>query len=279
MISVKLIDFGITVLDASTASFSGSTREATIMLSKTYLHAQAGTPHYMPLEQWEGDAVDQRADIFALGVTLFQALTGIFPFANGSSDSADILEQLGGGAELPDARAVAPRGVHVSDRVGSTIAKALVKSKSKRWSSAAAMRRELQRSLLLGNTDTFHVFLSYRVRTEAWFVELLYEALRKRRSLVHRDVKPGNIMVQGDSEALLNAPAALTSNVRAIFPVFLGQHQDPPPAVAGPETNEHPGVWCTDFFTDGSDGGSKVDYPDISEVWWLIILIHDICPN
>ncbi|KAK3269259.1 hypothetical protein CYMTET_22292, partial [Cymbomonas tetramitiformis] len=303
---VKLIDFGITVLDASTASFSGSTREATIMLSKTYLHAQAGTPHYMPLEQWEGDAVDQRADIFALGVTLFQALTGIFPFANGSSDSADILEQLGGGAELPDARAVAPRGVHVSDRVGSTIAKALVKSKSKRWSSAAAMRRELQRSLLLGNTDTFHVFLSYRVRTEAWFVELLYEALRKRRveagAGLHTQVfwdkmclqngqpweegfmigltssvvvvpvislgstKPltsvnawvDNVLLEWmTAQALLNAPAALTSNVRAIFPVFLGQHQDPPPAVAGPETNEHPGVWCTDFFTDGSDGGSK----------------------
>ncbi|KAK3281383.1 hypothetical protein CYMTET_10824, partial [Cymbomonas tetramitiformis] len=308
---VKLIDFGIAVLDTSTASFSGSTREATIMLSKTYLHAQAGTPHYMPLEQWEGDAVDQRADIFALGVTLFQALTGVFPFANGSSDSADILEELGGRAELPDPRAVAPRGVHVSDSVGRTVAKAILKSKGKRWSSAAAMRRELQRSLLMRNTDTFHVFLSYRVRTEAWFVELLYEALRKRRveagqgphtqgphtqvfwdkmclqngqpweegfmigltsSVVVVPVislgstKPltsvnawvDNVLLEWmTAQALLNAPAALTSNVRAIFPVFLGQHQDPPPAVGGPETNEHPGVWCTDFFTDGSDGGSK----------------------
>ncbi|KAK3280384.1 hypothetical protein CYMTET_11769 [Cymbomonas tetramitiformis] len=308
---VKLIDFGIAVLDTSTASFSGSTREATIMLSKTYLHAQAGTPHYMPLEQWEGDAVDQRADIFALGVTLFQALTGIFPFANGSSDSADILQALGGRTELPDPRAVAPRGVHVSDSVGRTVAKALFKSKSKRWSSAAAMRRELQRSLLLGNTDTFHVFLSYRVRTEAWFVELLYEALRKRRveagQGTHTQVfwdkmclqngqpweegfmigltssvvvvpvislgstKPltsvnawvDNVLLEWmTAQALLNAPAALATNVCGIFPVFLGQRQDPPSAVSL-ETNEHPGVWCTDFFTDGSDGGEKgAAYPE-----------------
>lgn len=58
------------------------------------------------------------------------------------------------------------------------------------------------------------------------------------------------------AQALLNAPAALATNVCGIFPVFLGQRQDPPSAVT-PEINEQTGVWCTDFFTDGSDGGEK----------------------
>ncbi|KAK3261094.1 hypothetical protein CYMTET_29987 [Cymbomonas tetramitiformis] len=180
-IAVKLIDFGITVLDASARSNTGSTREATLMLSETHLHAQAGTAHYMPPEQWEGDAVDATADIFALGVTLFQTVTGLFPFANGMTAPTDILQDLGGSGELPDAREVAPQGVHVSDRAASTIAKAIAKDRRHRWQSAVDMQLLLQKSLLMANTDTFHVFLSYRVSTEAWFVELLYEALRKRR--------------------------------------------------------------------------------------------------
>jgi serine/threonine-protein kinase len=40
-----------------------------------------GTPWYMPPEQFEDSkGVDERADVFALGVMLFQALTGELPF-------------------------------------------------------------------------------------------------------------------------------------------------------------------------------------------------------
>ena len=42
-----------------------------------------GTPAYMAPEQWEDDPEDERTDVFALGVMLFQMLSGEYPFPEG----------------------------------------------------------------------------------------------------------------------------------------------------------------------------------------------------
>jgi len=42
-----------------------------------------GTPYYMPPEQASGEAMDHRADQYALGITMFQFLTGTVPFTEG----------------------------------------------------------------------------------------------------------------------------------------------------------------------------------------------------
>lgn len=59
---VKVLDFGLAHLFGRDGANDG------------------GTPVYMAPEQWDGDQGDARTDLFALGVILYQALTGAFPY-------------------------------------------------------------------------------------------------------------------------------------------------------------------------------------------------------
>jgi tetratricopeptide (TPR) repeat protein len=66
--TVKIMDFGL-------AKMTEEVRRAATVI--------AGTPYYMAPEQAAGEKVDHRADLYALGVTLFELLTGTVPFAEG----------------------------------------------------------------------------------------------------------------------------------------------------------------------------------------------------
>lgn len=66
----KLLDFGMSKLTAG--------REA---LVKTHTGAVLGTPWYMSPEQTRGDVLDPRADVWSMGVVLYQCLSGELPFA------------------------------------------------------------------------------------------------------------------------------------------------------------------------------------------------------
>lgn len=46
-----------------------------------------GTAEYMSPEQWRGDSIGPAADIYSLGCVLFEALTGVAPFARAESDT------------------------------------------------------------------------------------------------------------------------------------------------------------------------------------------------
>jgi serine/threonine protein kinase/tetratricopeptide (TPR) repeat protein len=75
--TVKILDFGI----ARTLRESGATEDLDAL----------GTPPYMAPEQLRREGVDQRTDVWALGVVLFEALTGRLPFqgdiVNGMTDA------------------------------------------------------------------------------------------------------------------------------------------------------------------------------------------------
>ena len=67
---LKVADFGIARIDSSTLTQTG---------------AVMGTPGYMAPEQYSGNPVDWRADIFSAGVVMYQLLTGVRPFT-GNTD-------------------------------------------------------------------------------------------------------------------------------------------------------------------------------------------------
>ena len=71
---LKVMDFGLVASSAAPAAAGDS--EAPVSAS-----ARVGTPLYMAPEQGRGEAVDRRADIYALGATLHHTIAGAPPFA------------------------------------------------------------------------------------------------------------------------------------------------------------------------------------------------------
>ena len=76
---VKVLDFGISKFDAERTGTMGVTAEGAVM----------GTPYYMPPEQVRGAAsIDLRADVYSLGVILYECVSGVRPY------EAPALEQI-----------------------------------------------------------------------------------------------------------------------------------------------------------------------------------------
>ncbi len=76
---VKILDFGIAKLTEKQTLNSESGKQENLLV-KTFPGMIMGTPQYMSPEQARGLAVDERTDIWSLGIVLFQMLTGFVPF-------------------------------------------------------------------------------------------------------------------------------------------------------------------------------------------------------
>src|SRR5205085_3655667 len=88
----KVLDFGL----AKTASGTNDTRDELATVGATEaisVEGQVlGTVSYMAPEQIRGEAVDARADLFALGIMLYELATGKRPFTGASS--ADVSSSI-----------------------------------------------------------------------------------------------------------------------------------------------------------------------------------------
>jgi len=71
---VKLVDFGLAKL------VEGVPAHLSVGGPRTAAGVNVGTPHYMSPEQCRGQKVDARSDLYALGILLYETLTGRLPF-------------------------------------------------------------------------------------------------------------------------------------------------------------------------------------------------------
>src|SRR5208337_3268963 len=86
---VKVLDFG---LAKRLAAESLDASESTSEMQQTQEGTVLGTPRYMSPEQALGKPLDQRSDLFSLGVVLYELTTGQLPF--GGSNFAEVLNNI-----------------------------------------------------------------------------------------------------------------------------------------------------------------------------------------
>jgi serine/threonine protein kinase len=130
--TVKVLDFGVASMRDSEngEEFASLTRTGSVL----------GTPAYMPLEQLKGEPVDRRADLYALGVVLYEMLTQRLPFsARGASELA--VKQA---TELP-----IPLSRHLPQLRGereAVVMRALARRPSDRYADLAQFEEALTRA-------------------------------------------------------------------------------------------------------------------------------------
>lgn len=133
--TVKVVDFGMVKLTHDKSQH---------IQSLTGVGIAVGSPHYMSPEQCMGLAVDERSDVYSLGCSLFEALTGAFPFRGRNVTEIMMLHteaepftlyRASGGKEFP------PALEHI-------IATTLAKAASDRYQSAGQLGSELSKFLV-----------------------------------------------------------------------------------------------------------------------------------
>ena len=120
----KITDFGIAMIPASSV--------------KTMTGMVMGSPQYMSPEQVSGKKLDHRADIFSLGVVLYEMLTGNAPFT-GENIHAIMYQTVN--LNPPPPSAVNPETPRILDYI---VAKSLAKQADERYQSALALADDLK---------------------------------------------------------------------------------------------------------------------------------------
>jgi serine/threonine-protein kinase len=127
--TIKLIDLGV----AAVAEEQLERHDHKL----TKAHEVVGTPEYMAPEQLWGREIDARTDVYALGMTLFECLTGEVPYLG---SYPDVLVQVSNAAEPPSVR---ERRGDVPPALALVIETALEKEASARFQTAGELGRAL----------------------------------------------------------------------------------------------------------------------------------------
>lgn len=130
---VKVVDFGLAKLKVEQTNSTNVTMPGIV----------CGTPDYMAPEQGRGDVIDGRSDLYALGVVLFQLLTGRLPF---EADSPTQVVMMHISLPVPDPRQIAPER-SIPDSLVRVVMKAMSKDAKDRYQDAMEFADALQQAL------------------------------------------------------------------------------------------------------------------------------------
>jgi serine/threonine protein kinase len=123
--NARIMDFGI----ARSLAVKRMTGEGAIV----------GTPEYMSPEQAEGEDVDQRSDIYSLGIILYEMVTGTLPFGGNTPLSIAMKHKLETPRDPSELISQLPADLN------RLILKCLEKNREKRYQDAEGLRRELEK--------------------------------------------------------------------------------------------------------------------------------------
>jgi eukaryotic-like serine/threonine-protein kinase len=177
---VKLLDFGIAKLLAPDPEVPGLTAAGT----------RLGTATAMAPEQIRGEPVDQRTDVYALGVLMYHMMTGRVPFRGFTQQETDRMIQ-----ESPAPRP--SQSAAVSQAVDAVVLKCMNKNAQDRYPSAQAVLDALREAVLGGPASQA-------------------PESSRRAAAVHVDVRPQGDADQSDEMLLDDISSVLDMTEQAL---------------------------------------------------------------
>ena len=247
---VKILDFGL-------AKVSGQTQ-------LTKMGSTVGTVAYMSPEQTKGELVDQRTDIWSLGVVLFEMLTGEQPF-KGEYEQAIIYSILN-----EDPKSVAELRSDTPPQLVNILNKALQRNPSDRYTTISEIKTEMEfafskyRTIDRSFVSTFQkitkqrkiVYLLTPIITILIFVTIYFwmtkETLSKPVSIALLPLRTINAEIsqdwftEGMTDALITDLAKI-GGLRIISRASVMRYKD-----SNKPTNEIAGELGVNYLIDGS---------------------------
>jgi serine/threonine protein kinase len=171
--SVKVVDFGIGKLVTSNDELT---------LPGDFVGSHS---HCAP-EQRLGEPVDARSDVYAVGVLLYEMLTGVRPFAAGLGLAPHVAVAL---RSAPQMHTVAP-DTHVSEATRATVRKCLSRAPSGRYSSACDLMQAIGecKELLMDSNTLAHASVT---EMQPWFHRVSSKVIKAFRDDVMTLVEEG----------------------------------------------------------------------------------------
>ena len=232
----KIVDFGIAKMsDIETDGEPGRKLTKTGMIF--------GTPAYMSPEQAAGKELDHRVDVYAMGVILFECLTGRVPFV-GDSFMGILTQHMF--EDPPSLRDVKP-DINVSTEIEMVVTKALQKDPDARYQNMVELDEALEMALLGRATEA----------TLYGYGEPVKEGKRGAPGMVAADTGEFQVDSSGPSKGMLVGLATLVVLVGAAVAFFAGGgHSVGSGSGSGGEVGRGPEVAtppATDATTDAGD--------------------------